>query len=73
MKARASTNPQVTPPVTGEAKERITFDDNALSMQLYGQNNANLKLIERELGLSIHARGNELTLVGTQDVVALGR
>jgi phosphate starvation-inducible PhoH-like protein len=59
--------------VTGEAKERITFDDNALSMQLYGQNNANLKLIERELGLSIHARGNELTLVGTQDVVALGR
>ncbi|HEY7954358.1 MAG: PhoH family protein [Polyangia bacterium] len=42
-------------------------------MQLYGQNNANLKLIERELGLSIHARGNELTLVGTQDVVALGR
>ncbi len=59
--------------MTGEAKERITFDDNALSMQLYGQNNANLKLIERELGLSIHARGNELTLVGTQDVVALGR
>jgi phosphate starvation-inducible PhoH-like protein len=42
-------------------------------MQLYGQNNVNLKLIEREIGLSIHARGNELTLIGPADTVALGR
>ncbi len=42
-------------------------------MALYGQNNENLKLIERELGIAIHARGNELTLVGKEDLVATGR
>jgi phosphate starvation-inducible PhoH-like protein len=56
-----------------EAKERLTLDDNSVSSALYGQNNANLKLIEREVGLSIHVRGNELTLVGAADRVALGR
>jgi phosphate starvation-inducible PhoH-like protein len=42
-------------------------------MTLYGHGNVNLKLIEREIGLSIHARGNELTLVGAPDTVALAR
>ncbi len=42
-------------------------------MQLYGMNNDNLKLIEREIGVSIHARGNELTLIGSADMVALAR
>jgi len=64
------TTPSLRP---GDSKERITFDDNALAMTLYGQSNANLKLIEREIGLQIHVRGNELTLVGASDIVALGR
>jgi phosphate starvation-inducible PhoH-like protein len=42
-------------------------------MALYGQNNSNLKLIEREVGVSIHARGNELTLIGAPDGVAMAR
>ncbi|HZS38303.1 MAG TPA: PhoH family protein [Polyangia bacterium] len=42
-------------------------------MALYGHNNSNLKLIEREIGLAIHARGNECTLVGAADTVALAR
>ena len=57
----------------GESKDRISFDDNALALQLYGQNNANLKLVEREIGVQLHARGNELTLVGSADTVALAR
>jgi phosphate starvation-inducible PhoH-like protein len=42
-------------------------------MALFGQANANLKAIEREVGVTIGVRGNELTLVGPADRVALGR
>ena len=50
-------------------REQITLGDNALAQTLYGQNNVHLKLIERQLGLSLHARGNELTMIGTADAV----
>ena len=50
-------------------RESITLGDNALAQTLYGQNNVHLKLIERQLGLSLHARGNELTMIGTADAV----
>jgi phosphate starvation-inducible PhoH-like protein len=43
------------------------------SLLLYGQGNANLKIIEREVGINVAVRGNELTLVGPGDRVALGR
>jgi phosphate starvation-inducible PhoH-like protein len=43
------------------------------SLLLYGQGNANLKIIEREVGITVAVRGNELTLVGPGDRVALGR
>ncbi|MCS6915584.1 MAG: PhoH family protein [Myxococcales bacterium] len=47
--------------------------DNSAVAGLYGQGNSHLKLLERQLGLSIHARGNELTLIGPAEVVALAR
>ena len=56
-----------------DIKDRLTFDDNAVSAQLYGQGNEHLKRIEAELGVGIHARGNELTLVGAADTVAVAR
>lgn len=62
-----------TTPAKEGSRDKVVFSDNALSVVLYGQNNANLKLIERELGIAIHARGNELTLVGAEENVALGR
>jgi phosphate starvation-inducible protein PhoH and related proteins len=43
------------------------------ALLLYGQGNANLKIIEREVGITVAVRGNELTLVGPGDRVALGR
>jgi phosphate starvation-inducible PhoH-like protein len=42
-------------------------------MVLYGQNNVHLKLMERQLGLSLHARGNELTLIGSPDGVGVAK
>ncbi len=49
------------------------FDDNQVSLALFGAGNEHLKLIERQLHIAIHARGNEVTLVGAPDQTALGR
>jgi phosphate starvation-inducible PhoH-like protein len=57
----------------GSVTERFSLDDNRSALALYGERNANLKLIEQYLGLTVHCRGNELTLVGSADLVALGR
>src|SRR6478735_6129076 len=53
--------------------ERLTLEDNRVALALYGERNANLKLIERETGAQLHARGNELTIVGPEDGVAIAR
>jgi len=42
-------------------------------MQLFGERNANLKRIEIETNAKVHSRGNELTLLGTADAIALAR
>ncbi|MGZ3425811.1 MAG: PhoH family protein [Polyangia bacterium] len=60
-------------PNKDEARERVVLDDNGAALLLFGQSNANLKTVEREVGLTIGVRGNELTLVGPADRVALGR
>ncbi len=54
-------------------REKIVFDDNARTLSLYGHNNAHLKLLEREMGVGLHARGNELTVIGAPDQVATTR
>jgi phosphate starvation-inducible PhoH-like protein len=51
----------------------VTLDDNRVALALYGERNANLKLIERETGTEVHARGNELTFIGAPDAVSLAR
>ena len=53
--------------------ERLTLEDNRVALALYGERNANLKLIERETGVHLHARGNDLTLVGPGDNVGVAR
>ncbi len=52
---------------------RLVLDDNHTALALFGQGNEHLRLIERELGITIHARGNELSLVGPEAQTALGR
>ena len=53
--------------------ERLTLEDNRVALALYGERNGNLKLIERETGAQLYARGNELTIVGPDDGVAIAR
>jgi len=58
---------------TGEVlREKLTFDENALLAQLTGPGGVLLKVIEREMGLRIHARGNQVTLIGPKEQVELG-
>jgi phosphate starvation-inducible PhoH-like protein len=56
-----------------EIRDRLVFDDAALSPQLFGQHNQNLKRIEQELGLALHCRGGEVTMVGDAESVAIAR
>ncbi len=60
-----------TPKAAALCREQIILGDNGLAQSLYGQNNIHLKLIERQLGLSLHARGDELSLIGQADAVEL--
>jgi phosphate starvation-inducible PhoH-like protein len=57
----------------GAVTERVTLDDNRVALSLYGPNNGHLKLIERETGIEVHARGNELTFVGAAEAVSVAR
>jgi len=43
---------------------RLEFDDNGLTLALYGPHNSHLSLIEKELGVSLDPRGNLLAVSG---------
>ena len=51
----------------------LTFDDNRLASQLFGQYGQNLALIERRLGAAADQRGNQVTLEGSRDAVEQAR
>ena len=53
--------------------ESLIFDDNALAVALYGDGEQTLRLVERSLGVEIHARGNELRIEGESERTALAR
>ena len=48
------------------------FDDNQVVQQLTGEQNSHLKIIEKQLGVRIHQRGNQFTLHGERAIVELG-
>jgi phosphate starvation-inducible protein PhoH and related proteins len=55
----------------GEVTERVmSFEDNRLASDLYGQYDQNLALIEQRLGVETSARGNHVTLRGAPDACA---
>ena len=51
----------------------LTFDDNRLASQLFGQYGQNLAMIERRLGAVAEQRGNQITLDGSRDAVEQAR
>ncbi|MDY7035250.1 MAG: PhoH family protein [Thermodesulfobacteriota bacterium] len=44
--------------------KKLSFPDNRLVGMLCGEHSSHLKLLEKKIGLSIHLRGNNLTLQG---------
>ncbi|MCC6887376.1 MAG: PhoH family protein [Hyphomicrobiales bacterium] len=51
----------------------MTFDDNRLASQLFGQYGQNLALVERRLGAAADQRGNQVMLEGSRDAVEQAR
>lgn len=44
--------------------KKMTFDDNGLAATLFGSHHNHLAQIEAALGVTVHARGNEITISG---------
>jgi phosphate starvation-inducible PhoH-like protein len=44
--------------------EALVLEDNGVAQTLYGQNDRNLRTLENEVGVTIHARGNRLKISG---------
>lgn len=51
----------------------LTFDDNTLLLNLCGERNANLKLIEEALQAKLNLRGDRITLIGEESEVKLAQ
>lgn len=49
----------------------LSFPDNNLAGILYGELNANLKLVEQNVGVAIHVRGSGVTIAGLEHEVLL--
>jgi len=49
----------------------VQFDDNSLLPMLYGQHDQNLARLERQLGVSLASRGNQLAISGPAAAVAV--
>ncbi len=47
----------------------LAFDDNALALQLFGSHHSHLARVEKALDVTIHARGNEVTISGEDEAV----
>ena len=60
-------------PAAGAESLQIQFDDNARLPMLYGEYDRHLARIEQQLGVSLSSRGNQVTLSGAPDAVAVAR
>ncbi|MFQ5465592.1 MAG: PhoH family protein [Thermodesulfobacteriota bacterium] len=56
---------------TQSSTRKITLEDNDLAMTLFGQGGANMKWLERKLGLAISTRGNVVTLSGGAETAGI--
>jgi len=54
-----------------EASAQIVFDDNQLVQQLAGARSSHLKIIEKQLDVRIHLRGNQFSIAGEEAHVEL--
>ena len=61
------------PRSASQTRQTLLFDDNPTAAQLYGDGDRTLRILEEELGIDVHARGNEVRLVGGSEPVATAR
>jgi len=54
-----------------ETTRELSFADNRIAQQLFGELNRNLHTIEQATGVSLHARGNEVQIEGVAHAVEL--
>ncbi len=54
-----------------KASVQLSFEDNKLVQALAGEQNSNLKVIEKQLGVRVHLRGNQFTVTGGRSDVEL--
>ncbi len=52
---------------------RMTFENNALTVQLFGNHDRHLVRVEQLLNVKLNARGNQLDIVGTADDTAMAQ
>ena len=57
----------------GGKSMQIQFDDNDRLPMLFGEFDRHLARIEQQLGISLSSRGNQVTLAGAPDAVAVAR
>ena len=60
-------------PADRQTTSRVDFEDNGLTLSVFGECGAHLTLMEKELDVEAHARGNRVTLVGLGQNVSLAR
>ena len=58
---------------TSSSASHMQFDDNRLLPLLFGEHDQNLARIEKELGVSLVSRGNQLAISGAPSAVATAR
>lgn len=58
---------------TENKQTRLTFSDNELARQLFGEQDGHLKRLAERLGIVVHARGNTVHLKGEDVAVDLSR
>ena len=51
----------------------LTLEDNAIAQLVYGENDRNLRALEEEIGVRVHARGNRLRVRGPKLECKLAR
>ena len=54
-------------------RQTLVFDDYHTVAELYGQGDRTLRILEQELGIDVHARGNEVRLLGSEAGVATAK
>jgi len=55
------------------SRQTLVFDDNQMAAVLYGDRERTLRILEQDLGIQAHARGNQVRLVGDEARVQIGR